>query len=309
MLWRFIEPIADCGLYEDEVVEHMGTLARARRRSFVEKFSRDEVAVEQVALQARAAAAVLRPSLPRFFGAEFLDGRYRVVHELVQGASLIDLARRGSFQNPVEWAEVAGRICQELEIIEMAGVDFSRLRVGHIVLGPRGAPRFTTYWPVDHVRREVLDQSPYLQRLVQSSYGGLFVAAGGGNRIGGLAALRLVLYHLACGKDSKTIEQAQEEERREQEIAGGRSLGSTLGVERAIGEFILSIEAGQGRGTLGTLGEINRELRKVKARAVQARIDATLAAQAQLRATSPDSPALHDRREAPRSVAAGAAPG
>lgn len=307
MLWRFIEPIADCGFYEDEIVEHMGTLGRARRRSFVEKFTRDEVAVEQVALQARAAAAVLRPSLPRFYGAELVDSRYRVMHEQVQGASVLDLARRGAYQAPIEWADLAARLCQELEIIEMAGMDFSRLRIAHIVLGPRGAPRFTTYWPVDYVRRDILEQSPYLQRLVQSAYGGLFVAEGGGNRMGGLAALRLVLFHLASGKDSKSIEQAQEEERREQENAGGRGLGSILGVDRAIGEFILSIDTGQGRGTLSTLGEINRELRKLRARAVQARIDATLAAQAQLRANTGDPSAAPDRKDAPKSVAAMAA--
>ncbi len=267
--WRFIEPIMDAGFFEDEIVEHLGTLHRARRRCFNAKLSKDEHALSEICRQASLMGNVQHPALPRYYGGELVEGQYTIVDELIEGGRFIDLGTKGGNQGILDWCDNVVRLCEELAPLEALRVDYSRLRSNQIVVTTRGRLRFTTTWPVGTVSRERIDGSPFLARLVASPFGGMFVADGPPDPGPCMDAIQGIVFHLAAGKDTRSVAEALEEERREMAQTGARELPSCIGLEKSLGELILSIRRPDGTREITSLQALSAAARKLRKRTAQ----------------------------------------
>jgi hypothetical protein len=267
--WRFIEPIVDTGFYEDEIVEHLGTLHRARRRAFNAKLSKDEHALAEICRQGSLMGNVQYPALPRYYGGELVEGQYTIVSELIEGRPFIESGARGGYQGILDWCDNVIKLVEELTPLEGINVDFSRVRSNQIVVSNRGRIKFTTTWPVGNVQRERLGASPFLARLVSSPNGGLFVSDGPVDMITAMENLQGILYHLAIGSEARTVESALEDDRKEMARTGATELPAVMGVESAIAELILSLRRPDGSREIQSLPALATSARKLKKRTQQ----------------------------------------
>lgn len=267
--WRFIEPIADTGFYEDEVVEHLGTLHRARRRAFNPKLSKDEHALAEICRQGSLMGNVQYPALPRYYGGELVEGQYTIVSELIEGRPFIESGVRGGYQGILDWCDNVLKLVEELTPLEAIKVDFSRIRSNQIVVSARGRLRFTTTWPVGNVQRDRLDASPFLARLVASPHGGLFVSDGPVDMLAAMENLQLVLFHLATGSEIRTVAMALEEDRKEKARTGATELPAVMGIESTIAELILSLKREDGSREIQSLPALATAARKLRKRTQQ----------------------------------------
>lgn len=240
--WRFIEKVHDTGFYLDELVEHLGTGYRARRRTFSQKITRDPVALREVERQGQLLAKVQRHSIPRILMAETVEDQYSIVHEFVPGTSLLELSAKGRFSSRGTWTAMALRIVEELQRLSDFKVEYDRLRLASVVLSPQGELRFDSVWAMGHARKKELDASPMLLRMHQSPYGGLYVGSGDSDPVQSLLGLKTLLFHMAVGRDARTIEQALEDERRDAERMGSMLAKHVpLDVEKGISDLLLSL--------------------------------------------------------------------
>ncbi|MDX2174954.1 MAG: hypothetical protein SF028_00625 [Candidatus Sumerlaeia bacterium] len=266
--WRFIEPLGDAGHFEDEIVEHMGTLHRARRRAFTDKVSRDEVLLGEILRQSSMLATRPHPALPRLYGGELVDNRYTLIYELMGGKPLLDRAAKGEYQAVSAWCDMALRVAQSVKELEALGVDFSRLQTRQIMMGRRGRIRFSVAWPIGRVTRAALEKSESLNRILRSSAGGVFLVEGSADSAAGVRGLQPVLFHLARGTDQKSIEDAILADDREKMQKGVRELPSVLGVDREIGQIILRMQ--EPSGDIVSVPQLLTVLRSLKTRAEDA---------------------------------------
>jgi len=267
--WRFIEPIVDTGFFEDEIVEHLGTLHRARRRAFNPKLSKDEHALAEICRQGSLMGNVQYPALPRYYGGELVEGQYTIVSELIEGRPFIESGARGGYQGILDWCDNVLKLVEELTPLEAINVDFSRVRSNQIVVSNRGRLKFTTTWPVGNVAKARLDASPFLARLVASPNGGVFVSDGPVDMITAMETLQGIVYHLAIGSDKRTVASALEDDRKEMARTGATELPAVMGIESSIAELILSMRREDGSREIQSLQALASAARKLRKRTQQ----------------------------------------
>ncbi len=196
--WRFINQLEDRGYCEDEVVQHNVTELRALRRSFSEKFTEDEVAVEEVRKQTKIAARCNPPALPRLFALEKVEGYLTLVTELVEGVQLETLVEKKRFAKSREWVEFAISLTNELIELRNQDVKFERLDYKHLVVTDSNEIRITTRQPVGKLDAEVLAESKFLKRFEIRNQGGVYTAPGKPDEQAELWAIREILANAAC---------------------------------------------------------------------------------------------------------------
>lgn len=231
--WKFIEPVADLGFFEEEVVEHLFTGQRGLRRSYNDKISADPVVCAEIARQAGMLARVSHPAVARVFTAERVGEFQTVVYEYVVGPRLDDRARAGEFQQPARWSQIAAGIVEAFIGLSAEGVDWTRVRPTHFILGGSGAVRLTTPWCFGTVARDIRERSAFFSRLGSSSLGGYFVADEFPDPIANRKALAQLLYFFASGVLDRSIEQAYRED--------NGATGRALGIEKPIADTILAL--------------------------------------------------------------------
>lgn len=239
--WRFVEPILDTGFYEDEIVEHLFTTHRARRRTFNPRISKDETAMKHIVAQAEIAASTQHPAIPRTFHMEQVNGQYCIVTEQVRGVAMHDIARRGGWRRVVDWTAMAIPFVEFLHSLEKQNANFSRLHLNHLVRDLQGSLRIDTLWALGAVPRREVEASPFLQRMPASSFGGVFFEETPADQTANIRATARMLFQLATGDVSTTLEAAVEADQAAAIRHSGEKLHSCIGLERPLGELILSI--------------------------------------------------------------------
>lgn len=212
--WRFIEAIGDRGYFEDDVVQHSLTDHRAFRRSFSEKLCGDPVAIAEVKEQTRLAAASHAPALPRIYMCEEVKGRFTVISELIEGTPLEEEINRQKYVRPLDWANFAMQLLDELQELRHAQVRFHKLSHEHIVVLDSGDIKIAQRWPVGSVLPATLDSSATLQRMYVQTRCGVFVSNAPADEAGEIEALKQILIRMAAGASKFSFEQLRDEVRK-----------------------------------------------------------------------------------------------
>ena len=99
---------------------------------------RSQRPTEELLSEARKLARVRHPNVVVVHGADEIDGRVGVWMELVEGDTLEDEVRRGSFLDAEAAAEVGIALCQALEAVHAAGVVHGDIKAQNVVRGTDG---------------------------------------------------------------------------------------------------------------------------------------------------------------------------
>jgi hypothetical protein len=244
--WKFAAHLADRGFFADQLVEHVVTGHRAVRRVFSDKFSRDAAAVEAVRAQCSLAAPMQHPAIPAVYMVEEVQRQLCVYFEYVQEPYLDAEVARVPFAGPGVWSRRGLLLVRAFARMQQLGIGTDRVRLDNIAMhGPM--VRFATRWPLANLSELEAAQSLFLQRLVQSPYGGVYAVNGAYPERACLARLKDLLYHLATGKTDRTVGEA---------IEAAKSSGNTLaplGVDSGIERILRGLHDPKGPDAITTL--------------------------------------------------------
>ncbi|MEQ8818729.1 MAG: PKD domain-containing protein [Sumerlaeia bacterium] len=248
--WAYLEKLDDRGFFEDHLVGHALTGHKAILRLYSENFSTDETAWGAVKKQAELAGPKTHPSIPAIFDiGTWPSGQKYVLFERIPGESLQQAVERLAGRDPRKLAFLLLPLLARLRELRDLGVAFDRLRLENIVFHD-GVPRIVDRWPVASADPASAGGSPFLERLLQSPMGGVYVCAGKFPQERSFNRIKNILFYLASSQTEKNLTQALES-------------GGHLSVESELQPILMGMHDPAGPGGLRTLEDVERELRKL----------------------------------------------
>ncbi len=249
--WRFVKEIEDRGYCEDEIVIHHLTEHRAMRRSFSEKFSKDETVKEQVKRQMIEAARCRPPALPLVYAIEEVHDRLTIICELVTGIPVKDLVNEGKLSKQKKWLKFAYQLLTELIHLREADARFERLPIEHLVVTENDEIRINQRQSIGRVSQDIISQNALIQRFQLGKHGGVYTSSEGPDEEAEMLALRDILLKAGSGNVNNSYEKL-----RQMVLDNPKMYSSSLGeVDSRVAEIIVRIsgESVGGKDPIRTL--------------------------------------------------------
>lgn len=262
--WKFRQHIEDNGLFEDQIVEHMGTGHLAVRRVFSKKLDQENEALEAVKEQVTCSKDLHHPAVQRIFFMEEVEGHLCLYGEHMDGTTLDVLTRHKTFQDRSKWVDAALAITTMLSEFQQANVAFDRLTL-HSIRVKGNVVRVVSRWPTGTIRPGEEPESRFFRRLLELPVGGVYVARRGYPLEAGLERVKELLFFMATAKDLQSVAQVLEE--REQRKRDSGAIGvSPLGLDSDIEQIILGLHESTGPNGIRSIEQLKSALAKLVGR-------------------------------------------
>ncbi|MCB2154311.1 PKD domain-containing protein [bacterium] len=287
--WNFVERVVDRGFFEDQLVEHETTGLRAVRRLFSENFCADDIAVGTVRRQVEKAAVVQHPGIPAVLHVEDTGKQIAIYYEYIHGRAFEKMTRDRDFSKPKAWGGYSLAIVHLLLTLRQFGLGYDRLLLEDLVLLD-GLIRVRNRWPIGDLDESETGGSPFLERMAQSPYGGVYAVEKRHPHAEALNRLKNLLYFMASGQWEQNMSQTIE--RHTAEKATGRSVSKTpLGLEYEIEDILMRLHDPAGERGIKSLEELENALTLLtgSSRASQSRASQSRASRSVSRSSQPDS--------------------
>ena len=275
--WDYIERVVDRGFFEDQLVQHQVTGLRAVRRLFSENFCADDIAVGTVRRQTEKSGSVQHPSIPAVFHVEDTGTQIAVYYEYISGEAFEKMTRSHQFEKPKAWSASALAIVRMLVHLRELGLGYDRLLLEDLVLID-GVVRIRNRWPIGDVDESETGGSPFLERMSQSPYGGVYAVEKRHLHADALNRLKNLLFFMASGQWEQNVSATIEKYNAEK--ARGVTVHKTpLGLEYEIEDVLMRLHDPAGERGLKGLEELQHALSQLAGGAKTARVQSSRSSQ------------------------------